>query len=251
MAVARRCAVPPVPCQARRSSAGTAAGRGQRSRARTGRRDACRHIAPRRAAAHRARRPCVLGRPLHREAHHPAVHGHRIAAQRRIGRSHRHLPSGAESRAMTVALQETGAVVEPRQPAAAVRTGLGERHEPRGAHVDHDGVGGLQDDKLPGRADVGLRHVHRHGGAADGDPRLPPGAGAAPCSGAPRCRRGLRGRGLAAARRGPAPRATTAESHCKRCAGRGSIRIPLVTTDRLILEYASSHGGTPVVDARP
>ena len=27
--------------------------------------------------------------------------------------------------------------------------------------------------------------------------------------------------------------------------------IPLVTCDRLILEYASSHGGTPVVDARP
>lgn len=27
--------------------------------------------------------------------------------------------------------------------------------------------------------------------------------------------------------------------------------VPLVTNDRLILEYASSHGGTPVVDARP
>lgn len=27
--------------------------------------------------------------------------------------------------------------------------------------------------------------------------------------------------------------------------------IPLVTNDRLILEYAASHGGTPVVDARP
>ena len=27
--------------------------------------------------------------------------------------------------------------------------------------------------------------------------------------------------------------------------------IPLVTNDRLILEYAAAHGGTPVVDARP
>jgi PIN domain nuclease of toxin-antitoxin system len=27
--------------------------------------------------------------------------------------------------------------------------------------------------------------------------------------------------------------------------------IPLVTTDRLILDYAVAHGGTPVVDARP
>lgn len=27
--------------------------------------------------------------------------------------------------------------------------------------------------------------------------------------------------------------------------------IPLVTSDRLILEYAAAHGGTPVVDARP
>lgn len=27
--------------------------------------------------------------------------------------------------------------------------------------------------------------------------------------------------------------------------------IPLVTNDRLIIEYAAAHGGTPVVDARP
>jgi PIN domain nuclease of toxin-antitoxin system len=27
--------------------------------------------------------------------------------------------------------------------------------------------------------------------------------------------------------------------------------IPLVTNDRLILEYAAAHGGTPVIDARP
>jgi len=27
--------------------------------------------------------------------------------------------------------------------------------------------------------------------------------------------------------------------------------IPLVTNDRLILEYAAAHGGTPVVEARP
>jgi PIN domain nuclease of toxin-antitoxin system len=27
--------------------------------------------------------------------------------------------------------------------------------------------------------------------------------------------------------------------------------VPLVTTDRLIVEYAAAHGGTPVVDARP
>jgi PIN domain nuclease of toxin-antitoxin system len=27
--------------------------------------------------------------------------------------------------------------------------------------------------------------------------------------------------------------------------------IPLVTNDRLVLDYAAAHGGTPVVDARP